>query len=192
MRRIAAACWASFCPKTATSGCTTWKSLATIVRTPSKWPGRCAPSKSSVIPRTVTVVRSGSGIHGPSVGREDDRGAPVRDQPHVPLEVARIAVEILVRPELRRVDEHGHDHDVGALPRQVDEREVPLVEGAHRRDERDPPTRPQPRDRASAFLDRGGDQDAQGYDSSSPGNVPSLTSVAKRRSPSRTIRSRSA
>ena len=39
-------------------------SLATTVATPSKWPGRAAPSQASVRPDTATVVDGGSGHDG--------------------------------------------------------------------------------------------------------------------------------
>src|SRR3954451_13620664 len=51
-RRMTASCWASFSPKYATSGRMMVKSLVTTVATPSKWPGRCAPSSASVTPAT--------------------------------------------------------------------------------------------------------------------------------------------
>src|SRR5256885_1948697 len=44
MRLIRASCWASFSPKTAMSGRTRVNSFSTMVSTPSKWPGRLAPS----------------------------------------------------------------------------------------------------------------------------------------------------
>ncbi len=39
-------------------------SLATTVATPSKWPGRDAPSQRSLTPRTDTVVAGGAGHDG--------------------------------------------------------------------------------------------------------------------------------
>ena len=46
--------------------------------------------------------------------------------------------EILAGGELGRVDEQRHHNGVAVAPGQVDEGEVPLVEGPHRRHERDP------------------------------------------------------
>ena len=40
------------------------KSFATTVATPSKWPGRDAPSQLSLTPRTETVVDGASGHDG--------------------------------------------------------------------------------------------------------------------------------
>ena len=39
-------------------------SFATTVATPSKWPGRDAPSQSSLTPRTDTVVDGAAGHDG--------------------------------------------------------------------------------------------------------------------------------
>ncbi len=53
-------------------------SLATTVATPSKWPGREAPSQASLTPWTETVVAGGSGQVGyisPTVGTKT-RSAP--------------------------------------------------------------------------------------------------------------------
>ena len=62
MRRMTATCWASFCPKYATSGPTMLKSLVTTVLTPAKWPGpRLAPSSTSEIPGTETVAAKPAG-----------------------------------------------------------------------------------------------------------------------------------
>ncbi len=66
IRRITAACWASFWPKNATSGCTALKSLATTVVTPRKCSGpRCglgSPQSTDVsAPLTSTAVAKPSG-----------------------------------------------------------------------------------------------------------------------------------
>ena len=39
-------------------------SFATTVATPSKWPGRAAPSQASLTPRTDTVVEGAAGHDG--------------------------------------------------------------------------------------------------------------------------------
>src|SRR5262249_24605180 len=57
----------------------------------------------------------------------------------VALEVARIALQILARAELRRIDEYRDDHAVAALFRFAHETEVSFVQRAHRRHERDAP-----------------------------------------------------
>ena len=62
MARMRVACWMSFCPKMATCGCTTLKSLATTVSTPVKWPGRAVPSQRSARESGVTTtIRSPEG-----------------------------------------------------------------------------------------------------------------------------------
>ena len=45
MRRMIAACWASFWPNTARSGSAALKSFETTVVTPSKWIGRDLPQR---------------------------------------------------------------------------------------------------------------------------------------------------
>ena len=79
-------------------------------------------------------------------GRVDDVG--VRGEHHVrslPLEQREvggqgpgIAVEVLTGPELQRVDEDRCDDAVGLLAGRADQLRVPLVQGAHRHDDRDP------------------------------------------------------
>ena len=50
---------------------------------------------------------------------------------------ARIAVEVLVRPELQPVDEDAGDHRVAVLARDPAQRQMAVVQVAHRRHERD-------------------------------------------------------
>ena len=57
----------------------------------------------------------------------------------VGVELARIFVIVLVRPELHGIDEDGRDDDVAGTPRRAHERHVTLVERAHRRAEADRP-----------------------------------------------------
>ena len=52
--------------------------------------------------------------------------------------VARIAVEVVVRAELRGVHEERHDGDVAFRTRCAEQRQVPVVERSHRRDESGP------------------------------------------------------
>src|SRR5437763_8410893 len=61
-------------------------------------------------------------------------------QPAVLLLLPRIAREILVRPELRRIDEERRDDLVGAAPRLLDQRHVPRVERTHGWHQREPCT----------------------------------------------------
>src|ERR1044072_5531638 len=55
----------------------------------------------------------------------------------VRLLVARVALQVFALAELRWVHEQARDHDLVLVARGAEEREVPLVEGAHRRDEAD-------------------------------------------------------
>ena len=58
---------------------------------------------------------------------------------HVVVEGPRVAREVLLGPELERVEEDRHD-DVGMpLPRRVDEPCVSVVQGTHRHDDGDVP-----------------------------------------------------
>ncbi len=73
-------------------------------------------------------------IHDLRCGRPHQVGVRL-DQPHVPVQVARILGKILLRAELGRVDENGDDHLVTFLPRLADQGEMPLVQVAHGRHE---------------------------------------------------------
>ena len=89
------------------------KSLATTVATPSKWPGRCMPSITSVRPATDTVVQNPSGyICSPpgDIDGIDARSAPA--WPHPSSSVRGYFGEILGRVELLGIHEDRHDHPV--------------------------------------------------------------------------------
>ena len=51
--------------------------------------------------------------------------------------VSRVARQVLALGELGRVDEQARDDELVLLARGAEERQVALVEGAHRRDEAD-------------------------------------------------------
>ncbi len=51
-------------------------------------------------------------------------------------QLARIGVEILVRAELQRIDEDRHRHAIGHATRLAHQHEVPVVQRAHRRHQR--------------------------------------------------------
>jgi len=55
----------------------------------------------------------------------------------IALQAARVAVQVLRRPELQRVDEDRHRDPVGHLPCPLHQREMAGVEVPHRRDQRD-------------------------------------------------------
>ena len=135
--RMSVACWMSFWPKIATSGWTMLKSFATTVSTPVKWPGRDAPShRDASAVGTTDTARPGA-IQLIGLRREQEVHAARFRQSRVAVAVARIAREVLVRTELQRIDEQAHDDAAGALARAIDQREMPFVERAHRRHERD-------------------------------------------------------
>jgi hypothetical protein len=67
---------------------------------------------------------------------EDQVGALLGQRGEVVVPGAGIAVEVLAGPELGRVDEHRHHDRRRALAGGPDERAVPLVQGAHRRHQR--------------------------------------------------------
>ena len=59
--RMTITCWASFWPKYACSAPIRSNRIATTVATPSKWPGRAAPSSGRAIAPTETVVSKPGG-----------------------------------------------------------------------------------------------------------------------------------
>ena len=118
MRRITIACWASFWPKKATSGPTELKSFATTVVTPRKCAG---PRASGIAVEHVgqaarDLDRGGEALRVDLVGLRgvDEVDALGLGELGVAGLVARIAVEVLARAELGRVDEQAHDDDVAA------------------------------------------------------------------------------
>ena len=73
------------------------------------------------------------GIDGFDRRRVDELDAGLSGEAQVALLVARVAVEILARPELGRVDEEAHDDQVALGAGGAQQREVALMEEAHRR-----------------------------------------------------------
>src|SRR5574340_1119685 len=59
-------------------------------------------------------------------------------------ESTRITGEILARPELERIDENAHDHALAMASRQANQREMPVMQVAHGRNEGDGGFAPQP------------------------------------------------
>src|SRR5204863_9248347 len=74
-------------------------------------------------------------IHLRRLGREDRSDAFARQQVGVAHEIAGIALEVLAGRELRRVHEDREHALSAALLDETREREVPLVQRAHRRHE---------------------------------------------------------
>ena len=58
------------------------------------------------------------------------------DKP-VMLEVARILVEILTRPELGRIHKNGNDHHISAAAGDINQRRMAGMEKPHRGNQRD-------------------------------------------------------
>jgi hypothetical protein len=77
------------------------------------------------------------GVHHRDVRHPDELRSGRGELVEVARLVARVAGEVLGRRELARVDEDRDQHPVGALKRPADQREVPLVQGSHGRDEPD-------------------------------------------------------
>ena len=65
---MTASCWKSFSPNTATSGAVAASSLVTTVTTPSKWPGRIAPSRGVASEPGTTVVSNPGAYIAAGVG----------------------------------------------------------------------------------------------------------------------------
>ena len=77
-------------------------------------------------------------VHLFAFGGEDEVDAARRSQSgDVGVEGARVGPEILVGGKLPRVDEDGDGDGVVVAPRELDEREVAVVQRAHRRHEPD-------------------------------------------------------
>ena len=93
-----------------------------------------------------------AGIHLVLAGRVCDVAARLAQLGEVALLVAGIGGEILLRAELRRIDEDaGHRH-VAAIERTLHQADMPLVQRAHGRHQPDGTTgRPEGRDRLAQF-----------------------------------------
>ena len=90
-------------------------------------------------PRRGSRRRAGTSL---STDGTNSRSTPrAGDERPVPGQVARIAIQVFGGTELKRVDEDAQDDGVRAAARLVHEREMPLVQMAHRRHEADPPAR---------------------------------------------------
>ena len=114
MRVTTASCCASLRPKNAEHGPMIAKSFATTVVTPSKCSGRAAPQRPSVRSATWTVVSGRRGYISATLGVNTQSTPSAAAGLEVALEIARVAIEILVRAELQRVHEDRHDHEVGS------------------------------------------------------------------------------
>ena len=76
-------------------------------------------------------------VHRRPLRGEQAVHAPGVCQSPIAVQVAGVATEVLLGPELQRVDENAQHHAVGQLPGAVHEAQVPFMEEAHRGDEPD-------------------------------------------------------
>ncbi len=124
--------------------------MATTVATPSKWPGRAAPSSGWAIAPTVTVVSKPARVDLPGGRGEDQVDALLLAHLEVAGLVPRVLRVVRRNGELARVDEdRDHGRAVGG-PCLADQRAVALVQPAHRGDEAD-----RPRDAVEGVTQRG-------------------------------------
>ena len=100
-------------------------------------PGAARPLHPLGDARDVDRRREAGRVHHVDGRGEEEVGAGLAELLGVGLKVARVALEVFPRAELLRVDEDRDDDLPGGAARLLDEREVPRVEGAHRRDEGD-------------------------------------------------------
>ena len=103
--------------------------------------GRLGGGVGVPLGRLRVAVWAASSVLRVQVGGLEHRmhvqGAELRQ---IPLVVARVRAEVLVRGELRGVDVYGHHHHVRAVLRLAHQRQVPVVEVSHRGHERDATT----------------------------------------------------
>ena len=120
------------------------KSFATTVATPSKCPGRDAPSQrvTDAADRHRRRRRGGPRrVHLAHRRHEDDVDTGLRTDEQVALERPRVALDVLGVAELQRVHEDADRHDVALGPGPRHERAVAVVQRAHGRHQPDHPTR---------------------------------------------------
>src|ERR1019366_8477171 len=85
---------------------------------------------------------------------EDEIGLFVGANLHILVERPGIARQILVRPELCRIDEDGYDDETGLRARRPDQARMARMQGAHGRHEPDAlASRPCGRNVATRLLD---------------------------------------
>ena len=89
-------------------------------------------------PEYLDCRREAVGVDLLDPGREQHVGARLRSELGVALLIPRIAVEVAALVELRGVDEQRDDDHGAVLAGLLDQRQVTLVQRAHRRHEPDP------------------------------------------------------
>ena len=106
------------------------------------WPERAAQPFGEA-PHS-NLGRKTLGVNALAGRSEQEVAAGFRDQPGIPRFVARIGGEVLAGHELLGVDEQARHHPVGPRGGGPDQREVAVMDGAHRRHQpdREPPGAP--------------------------------------------------
>ena len=102
--------------------------------TPSKCPGREAPSQPSLTPRTDTVVATGAGQSGyisRHRGHEDHVDPRLGAHGQILLQGAGVVGDVLGVAELQRVHEDADGHRVALGPGPGHQRDVPGVQRPH-------------------------------------------------------------
>ena len=107
-----------------------------------RWGVAIASALSARNPRLSEAVlfdarREVRGVEARGIRKVQDVHALPGEQSRVPGFAPGIAGEILVRTELERVDEDRDDDEGRMSLREAHERQVPLMQGSHRRDEPD-------------------------------------------------------
>ena len=93
-------------------------SFATTVSIPSKWPGRDAPLEHAPTGRRRPAICGAAvRVHLGDGRREEQVDAAAVERGDVGVEGARVAVEVLLRPELQRVHEDRDDDEAAELAR---------------------------------------------------------------------------
>jgi hypothetical protein len=93
------------------------------------WAGRPFPSRGQ---RRHIDRRLESGRIDLACGRrEEDVSIGRPRQAPVAHDRLRVPLEVFLRPELQRVDEHGHDHEVVARAGCANQRQMAFMERAH-------------------------------------------------------------
>ena len=131
MRRITTACCQSLAPNTATCGWTMLSSLATTRATPRKVTRAVRAAQAGGELGQVDHGGGGTRVNLPGGGSKEQGRAFPLEEGAVALEVARVAREVLARPELGGVDEDAGPHLVGELPPTSHQGQVAFVESAH-------------------------------------------------------------
>ena len=155
--RTMASCWKSFSPKKARHGPASESSLVTTVATPAKWPGRDG-ALEEVAERPGLDHRRAAPRPGTSrspKGRRRARRPPPRPSRGPVSRFDGYRARSSADSELERVHEDGRRDDVAGRDRRSKQRQVPLVQRSHRRDEPEPATWPRVPTRSPCGTRRG-------------------------------------